>query len=616
MRLTRLELRNYRVFDDLDLELDEMTVLVGANDTGKSSVLEAIRWLLDRTFADPGWPSVRPSDAKREDAVITSIIGHLSDFSGDELQHLGPLAPDGILRLGKSSSEPGLSVVVEPDQVEAVMAGLDEDLLREIGVVGDNEPMVTSEILGFLGVANLDGKVWLDASIWEFGVKSGYALLDWLDSGGLAVVGLGGSSDTRWDPHAVIGPLVRRALERGLAATASRGGHEEPDDHSDDGPLVEAKGVVASTLAAVSDAHSRHLPSGGPFGAVRWHSSIGPAIIADAVLRHLDAEAFRRADQRHPVTSIDGLGPGARRSLALSALWLYRDAELWPPPRLWREPSLALLLVEEPETGLHPAAQRDVAEVLRDWPTFGLQMIVVTHSPTFVNASPISGLRLARRDERNGSANVVLPVGLSEIRDALGVQPADILLARTFLVVEGESDRGILVMWARQLGIDLEASGVQVVPSGGYSAVERVARFLTLAYEGARFVVALDNGSDSAKARMEIDQRFGSAVETVLLSRTDIEGFFASRAITAWLTTRATETVPPSLGDDVVEALATKPNNLVVLRKLARDYLHRDYDKLRDGLVIASLTDEQDVSAEIVDLLLRTTNAPPSRATK
>jgi predicted ATP-binding protein involved in virulence len=38
--MTRLSLRDFRCFEALDLDLDPTTVLVGANDTGKSAILD------------------------------------------------------------------------------------------------------------------------------------------------------------------------------------------------------------------------------------------------------------------------------------------------------------------------------------------------------------------------------------------------------------------------------------------------------------------------------------------------------------------------------------------------------------------------------------------------
>jgi energy-coupling factor transporter ATP-binding protein EcfA2 len=88
-------------------------------------------------------------------------------------------------------------------------------------------------------------------------------------------------------------------------------------------------------------------------------------------------------------TDLDSLGPGARRSVAIAAIDLYRDSALWKADALASQfdRGLTILLVEEPETGLHPALRRVLAKSLRQWATYGLQLVVVTHSPVFVNAA-------------------------------------------------------------------------------------------------------------------------------------------------------------------------------------------------------------------------------------
>src|SRR6266550_2803878 len=47
MRLARVHILNFRCLVDLRLEFDDVTVLVGANSTGKSTALEALRWLFE-----------------------------------------------------------------------------------------------------------------------------------------------------------------------------------------------------------------------------------------------------------------------------------------------------------------------------------------------------------------------------------------------------------------------------------------------------------------------------------------------------------------------------------------------------------------------------------------
>ncbi len=47
MRIVRAHIINFRCLQELKLEFDDVTVLVGANSTGKSTVLYALRWFFD-----------------------------------------------------------------------------------------------------------------------------------------------------------------------------------------------------------------------------------------------------------------------------------------------------------------------------------------------------------------------------------------------------------------------------------------------------------------------------------------------------------------------------------------------------------------------------------------
>ncbi len=50
MKLTDIKIENFRGVRSLHLPLDVLTVLIGENNTGKSTVLEAIRLVLTRGF--------------------------------------------------------------------------------------------------------------------------------------------------------------------------------------------------------------------------------------------------------------------------------------------------------------------------------------------------------------------------------------------------------------------------------------------------------------------------------------------------------------------------------------------------------------------------------------
>lgn len=46
MRISRLQLRNFRAFRELDMTLEPATLLVGGNDAGKTTIIEAISTVL------------------------------------------------------------------------------------------------------------------------------------------------------------------------------------------------------------------------------------------------------------------------------------------------------------------------------------------------------------------------------------------------------------------------------------------------------------------------------------------------------------------------------------------------------------------------------------------
>jgi hypothetical protein len=168
MRLSRLQLRNYRCFESLDLDLAQTTVLVGANDTGKSAVLESIHRLFDPPKFQVDWEVVgRRSSVVGQLPEPSSIVGHLSDLSPAEQDFLGPLAPQGTLRLGRSSTRRDLSVLLSGEELSALLGDLDTDLARE--ALGGDDPAAWIKELFDAEILMPEGPdIWVDTGIWEF----------------------------------------------------------------------------------------------------------------------------------------------------------------------------------------------------------------------------------------------------------------------------------------------------------------------------------------------------------------------------------------------------------------------------------------------------------------
>jgi predicted ATPase len=105
-----------------------------------------------------------------------------------------------------------------------------------------------------------------------------------------------------------------------------------------------------------------------------------------------------------------------------------------------------MLVIEEPETNLHHAAQRALLGMLKDWAA-DRQIVAATHSPVLLDWSP-AGDRLWHVTRAHG-VSTVAPVrdDPSALLNSLGVRLSDVLSATRVLVLEGPSDEDILGTW-------------------------------------------------------------------------------------------------------------------------------------------------------------------------
>jgi putative ATP-dependent endonuclease of OLD family len=93
-----------------------------------------------------------------------------------------------------------------------------------------------------------------------------------------------------------------------------------------------------------------------------------------------------------------------------------------------------ILLVEEPESHLHPKAIHQLREVLEDLRKEN-QIVVTTHCPLFVNRGNVASNFIVSKNQAVRARN------LADIRDVLGVRASDNLRhAALVIVVEGPED--------------------------------------------------------------------------------------------------------------------------------------------------------------------------------
>ena len=151
--------------------------------------------------------------------------------------------------------------------------------------------------------------------------------------------------------------------------------------------------------------------------------------------------------------SIDSLGDGIQHLLML-AYPLAVDPE-------------AILLIEEPESELHPELQRTFMKVMKEYSTG--QSFITTHSSVLLDSGMATGVY---RVEHNDVSSLVIPCKTSEemyrILDVLDVRASDLLQSNIVIWVEGMTDRMFLLkcleLYQDEFVPELH---FQIIPYGG-----------------------------------------------------------------------------------------------------------------------------------------------------
>lgn len=183
------------------------------------------------------------------------------------------------------------------------------------------------------------------------------------------------------------------------------------------------------------------------------------------------------------------LGTGQEQVLAMAFAYAY--AEAFGGEGL-------LLAIEEPESHLHPLAQQWLARKLRDLASKGVQVIITTHSPYFVDLSkPWTTVLVRKEDDEEGtSATQHSPEALAERLVELGA-PSDLttaasvgsfydgaatyatlggFFARGCVLVEGPTEELALPVLLQRSGLDILMRGIAVVPVEGLTNMAKWAR--------------------------------------------------------------------------------------------------------------------------------------------
>jgi predicted ATP-dependent endonuclease of OLD family len=162
-----------------------------------------------------------------------------------------------------------------------------------------------------------------------------------------------------------------------------------------------------------------------------------------------------------------------------------------------------IFAIEEPETFLHPEAQRILIESFKELSERGIQIILTTHSPVFAGSIEIDNLILMERREGKRICTQFPNLDLERVASELGVLPRDQIFGYSACVfVEGPTDVDFFIEVSnkfKEKGIikkNFDDAKVGLIISGGDNIKHLVERRI-LKKLNKNFAVILD-GDKSA----------------------------------------------------------------------------------------------------------------------
>lgn len=456
MELRRLEIKNFRGITSLDLELKDTTVLIGENNTGKTAVLDALRFALR---------DVRT----RRGCVFEEYDFHLPTATAEP-----STAPPISIRLTFREDTPG-------QWDEQQVARLNRARILQVGA--DQCSIVILEVS-----AKFDETMRDFSQDWEFQNVEGAPLTGLADSA-LGVF------------HSEVSYYYLSALRDATRQFDSRGvfwrpflkkSQLTPEKRQEiESKLSEINNLIVSSHTSFSQVVSRLKDIQNVVSVANGGEDI---VSVEAVPGRIFDMLSKAAVNLNTTTGakipVGRHGEGTQSLAVLTLFNAYLQA--------WNE-GHPIVALEEPEAHLHPSAVRALWQLIEKIPG---QKILSTHSGDLLSEVPPESVARIYKEGQNIKASRLGDIALdpNDVRKFnfhIRRDRGELLFSRCWILGEGETEGTLIPEVARVLEKSLEQAGIRVVTYQSGISLEtclKVANGM-----GIHWVVLTDNDREGRK---------------------------------------------------------------------------------------------------------------------
>lgn len=402
MKLVEIKIENFRGIRSLHLPLDGLTVLIGENNTGKSTVLEAIRLVLMRGFG------------ARRDGRFTEYDFHLTDEAATP-QTANPILI--TLHFAEEHESEWPDTVVQ--QMSEVIQ-LDTDGLNHIWLQAKGNYQAES--------GSFETKwAFLNTSAVELVLKNATPL----------------NLISRLVPFFLLSALRDASQEFGQRGQFWSGflkSIQLPEDQREkiEEMLREVNSSVIGANAGLTEVTKKIADAGRlvPLDA------LDPVALEAIPTRVFDMVGKIQVHLKSSYGAKLPLHRHGEGTQSLAVLMLFQAFATANLAESFAPESTPLLALEEPEAHLHPSAIRSLGSFLEKMTG---QILVTSHSGDLISRVPVMALR--RLYKKNGETKIgrvengdFTDRELQAIDYCIRLDKGHCLFSRCWLLVEGESD--------------------------------------------------------------------------------------------------------------------------------------------------------------------------------
>ncbi|MCU5408227.1 AAA family ATPase [Bacillus cereus] len=156
--------------------------------------------------------------------------------------------------------------------------------------------------------------------------------------------------------------------------------------------------------------------------------------------------------------------------------------------------SMNIVFIDEPEIGLHPMLQQRFIKLIRKLSSeFQIQWVLATHSPFILKSlKDKEKLYLMNHD---GNQTICQDIDIADkevVFNTLGAYLPLALAARGVVFVEGQTEVTVLTILLDKVGLNIEREGILIIPLGGENIFKIAAKDLKKLHEKSMVILDSD----------------------------------------------------------------------------------------------------------------------------